>query len=46
MVAELDDTLHCFMDVHWDSVWATHGCLLMYHVEDMHYVEVGPGPTL
>jgi hypothetical protein len=27
-VTELDDTLPCLMYVHWDSVWATHGCLL------------------
>jgi hypothetical protein len=26
MVAELDDILPCLMDVHWNSVWATHGC--------------------
>jgi hypothetical protein len=26
MVAELNDTLPCLTDVHWDSVWATHGC--------------------
>jgi hypothetical protein len=25
MIAELDDTLTRFMDVHWDSVRATHG---------------------
>jgi hypothetical protein len=24
-VIELDDTLPRFMDVQWDSVWATHG---------------------
>jgi hypothetical protein len=35
-VAELDDTPPYLMDVHWDSVEATHGCLSRYHVEDMH----------
>jgi hypothetical protein len=45
-VAKLDDTLPCLMDVHWDSVWATHGCPLRYRVEDMHYGEVGPDLTL
>jgi hypothetical protein len=25
-IAELDDTLPHFMDVQWDSVWATHEC--------------------
>jgi hypothetical protein len=28
-VAKLDDSLPRLMDVHWDSVWATHGCLSM-----------------
>jgi hypothetical protein len=36
MITELDDTLPCFMDVHWDSVWVTHGCPSRYHMEDMH----------
>jgi hypothetical protein len=35
-VAELDDTLPRLKDVHWDSVWTTHGCLSRYRVEDMH----------
>jgi hypothetical protein len=25
-VAELVNTLHFLIDVHWDNVWATHGC--------------------
>jgi hypothetical protein len=37
MVAELNDTLPYLLDVHWDSVWATHGWPLRYHVEDIHY---------
>jgi hypothetical protein len=36
MVTELDDTPLCLMDVHWDSVGATHGCPLRYHMEDRH----------
>jgi hypothetical protein len=36
MVTELDDTLPYLQDVHWDSVWVTHGCRSRYHMEDMH----------
>jgi hypothetical protein len=36
MVTELDDTPPYLMDVHWDSVRATHGCSLRYHVEDLY----------
>jgi hypothetical protein len=46
MVAELVDTLPYMRDIHWDSVWATHGCPSRYHVEDMHYGEVGHDLTL
>jgi hypothetical protein len=35
-VTELDDTLPYLQGVHQDNVWATHGCLLRYHVENMH----------
>jgi hypothetical protein len=36
MVTELDGIPLCLMDVHWDSVRATHGCPLRYRVEDLH----------
>jgi hypothetical protein len=31
MIAKLDDTLPCFTDVQWNSVWATHGCPSRLH---------------
>jgi hypothetical protein len=46
MITELDDTSPFLQDVNRDSVWATHGCPSRYHMEAVHYGEVGPGPTL
>jgi hypothetical protein len=45
MVTELDDTLPCFTDVQWDSVWATHGCPSRLSHGRRHLGEVGLGPN-
>jgi hypothetical protein len=45
-VTELDDALLYLTGVQWDSTWATHRWSSQYHVEGVHYGEVGPGPTL
>jgi hypothetical protein len=40
-VAEMEAILPYLQCVHRDSAWATHGCPLRYHVEDVHQGEVG-----